>query len=78
MLRRSVDTLSGESDRCVDCGRAPLIGETLYSFGPGATVCELCTPLRDGEPAAGRPVRNSEYGNAVRVQRLTGDRLSPA
>lgn len=70
LLRKSVGTLSGDAHRCADCARAPLIGETLYRFGPAAMVCELCMPLRDGAPDASERVRNSEYGHAVRVHRL--------
>jgi hypothetical protein len=70
MLRKSVDTLAGETNRCVDCGRTPLIGETLYRFASAATVCELCKPLRGGAPESFERVRNSECGNAVRIHRL--------
>ncbi|MEY2514289.1 MAG: hypothetical protein QOJ89_1647 [bacterium] len=69
LLRKSVGALATEMHRCADCGRTPLIGETLYRFG-AATVCELCRPLRRGEPDAGERVRSSEYGHAVRVQRI--------
>jgi hypothetical protein len=71
LLRRSVDAASGELDRCVDCGRTPLIGETLYRYAADATVCELCRPLRREAPQGSELVRNSECGDAVRVQRLT-------
>jgi hypothetical protein len=70
MLRKSVDTLAGETNRCVDCGRTPLIGEKLYHFPASATVCELCKPLRGGEPESFERVRNSECGNTVRIHRL--------
>ena len=70
MLRKSVDSLAGEAHRCVDCGRSPLIGETLYRFAAAGAVCELCRPLRDGEPESRERVRNSEYGHAVRIHRL--------
>ena len=70
LLRKSVGALATDAHRCADCGRAPLIGETLYRFGADVTVCELCRPLRRGEPDDSAPVRNSEYGHAVRVQRL--------
>ena len=65
LLRRSVDRAL-----CADCGRTPLIGETLYSFAAGVRVCELCRPLRREEPVRSERVRNSEYGQTVRVQRL--------
>ena len=71
LLRKSVGALSAEPHRCVDCGRAPLVGETLYRYAAGAPVCELCRPLRRGEPEASERVRNSEYGHTVRVHRLT-------
>jgi len=70
MLRKSVAALTTEMARCADCGRAPLIGETLYRYGEGAKVCELCRPLRRAQPDGSEPVRNSEYGQAVRIHRL--------
>jgi hypothetical protein len=70
MLRTSVDTLAGEMHRCVDCGRTPLIGEKLYRFAASATVCELCKPLRGGQPDSSERVRNGEYGHAVRIHRV--------
>jgi hypothetical protein len=70
LLRKSVDTLAGDAERCADCGRTPLIGETLYRFAAGATVCELCKPLRRAAPEGSERVRNSEAGQAVRVHRL--------
>ena len=70
LLRKSVEGLSDGRHECADCGRTPLVGETLYSYETGATVCELCRPLRHGEPIASERVRHSEYGNAVRVRRV--------
>jgi hypothetical protein len=70
LLRKSVAALATDADRCADCGRSPLIGETLYRFGAGVTVCELCRPLRRGEPDGSERVRNSEYGQTVRVHRV--------
>jgi len=70
LLRKSVGALQNGRHHCVDCGRTPLIGETLYRYQAGEHVCELCRPLRRGEPVAGERVRHSEYGHAVRVHRL--------
>ncbi len=70
LLRKSVGSLAGRRDRCADCGRTPLIGETLHRYAGGSTVCELCRPLRRGEPVESERVRHSEAGLAVRVQRL--------
>jgi hypothetical protein len=70
LLRKSVGALAHGRDRCADCSRTPLVGETLYRYGGGVTVCELCRSLRRGEPAESEPVRHSEHGQAVRVHRL--------
>ncbi|MEA2194941.1 MAG: hypothetical protein QOG42_1375 [Solirubrobacteraceae bacterium] len=70
LLRKSVGSLSGGHHGCADCGRTPLVGETLYRYAAGATVCELCRPLRRDEPVESERVRHSEYGNAVRVRRV--------
>ncbi|HEV2058817.1 MAG TPA: hypothetical protein VGR11_05630 [Solirubrobacteraceae bacterium] len=70
LLRKSVGALSDARHACADCGRTPLVGETLYRFGAGSPVCELCRPLRRDEPLESERVRHSEYGNAVRVRRV--------
>ena len=70
LLRKSVGTLSDDRHHCADCGRTPLVGETLYRYAKGLTVCELCRPLRRGEPVESERVRHSESGNAVRVRRV--------
>ena len=70
LLRKSVGALTTELARCTDCGRTPLIGETLYRYAAGEPVCELCRPLRRVEPSSLERVRNGEHGHAVRVHRL--------
>jgi len=70
LLRKSVGSLTDRRDSCADCGRTPLIGETLHRYAGGTTVCELCSPLRRGEPLESERVRHSEAGLAVRVHRL--------
>ncbi len=71
LLRKSVATLTGGRDQCADCGRTPLVGETLYRYAAGSTVCELCRPLRRGEPEDSERVRNSAHGHTVRIHRLS-------
>jgi len=70
LLRKSVDALTDGRSDCVDCGRTPLVGETLYRYGAGEPVCELCRPLRRDTPSGHELVRNGEHGHAVRVHRL--------
>ena len=70
LLRRSVGTLEEERHVCADCGRTPLIGETVYRYPRGASVCELCRQLRRTEPERSLLVRHTEAGLAVRVHRM--------
>lgn len=70
LLRRSVGALAAGQARCEDCGRTPLIGETLHLYGADAAVCELCRPLRREAPQRSERVRHSEYGHAVRIRRV--------
>jgi hypothetical protein len=70
LLRKSVGSLTGRRDRCADCGRTPLVGETLHRYAGGATVCELCAPMRHGEPVESERVRHGESGLTVRVHRI--------
>jgi len=72
LLRKGVGALRDEAPRCADCGRTPLIGERLHHFEPGAVVCELCRPGRDGEPIRVERVRHAEYGQTVRRCPRTG------
>jgi hypothetical protein len=70
LLRKSVGELEQERHRCADCGRTPLVGETVYRYPRGANVCELCRPLRRTDPQHGVLVRHSEAGLTVRVHRV--------
>ncbi len=69
LLRHGVGALEEGRDRCVDCGRSPLIGENihLYDGRREGLVCELCRSLRRETPVASDIVRHSEHGNAVRL-----------
>lgn len=59
---------------CADCGRTPLIGETLHHFAGGAAVCELCRPLRPARPLRSELVHHSAYTDTVRVHRRRAGR----
>jgi hypothetical protein len=67
LLRKGVGALAAGRPRCVDCERTPLVGERVHEFEGGRLVCELCRPLRAGEPLATEVVRHSEHGHAVRL-----------
>lgn len=67
LLRKSVDLLTAGRHTCADCGRTPLVGETLHLYERGTVVCELCRALRREAPVRSMRVRHSEYGHTVRV-----------
>jgi hypothetical protein len=77
LLRKSVGTLASETERCADCGRTPLIGETLHRYAAGEIVCELCRPLRRQAPERSERVRNGEAGMAVRIHRIAAAPPAP-
>ena len=66
LLRKCVDALEDGRQSCADCGRTPLIGETLYRYAGGATVCELCRPLRRERPSHEEIVHSPEHALTVR------------
>ena len=68
LLRRGVGVLAAGRDRCVDCGRTPLVGEQVHLYDSRAhLVCELCRPLRRKSPAVTETVRHTERGHTVRL-----------
>lgn len=68
LLRRSVGSLVSGRHCCEDCGRSPLVGETVFRYGRGVVVCALCRPARRREPDATAVVQHPERGQAVRVR----------
>ena len=69
LLRRGVGVLTADRNRCVDCGRTPLVGEQVHLYDRGDVVCELCRCLRRDPPVAAERVRHSERGHGVRLAR---------
>jgi hypothetical protein len=65
LVRSSMRALAGAREGCADCRRTPLMGETVYFFGE-RMVCELCRPLRRGEPTRKQIVHSSEHELTVR------------
>ena len=68
LLRKGVGTRAEDEDRCADCGRVPLIGETVYRYERGELRCELCRPLSRREPTGSDRVHAAE--GVVRVMRV--------
>ncbi len=67
LLRRGVDELSAERERCASCHRTPLIGERVYSYSSGALLCELCKADRGEAPQWSRLVHGPEFGHTMRI-----------
>jgi hypothetical protein len=67
LLRRGVHDISDAEQRCASCHRTPLIGERVYTYTSGATLCELCRMMRSESPIASRLVHGPEFGHTMRV-----------
>lgn len=67
LLRRSVAAGPSETDRCRRCRRSPLIGERVYTYASGATVCELCRTFEAAEPEGSHLVHGPAFGNTLRI-----------
>ncbi len=67
LLRRGVDEMSAECERCDQCHRTPLVGERVYSYSAGVTLCELCRTGRHEAPAQSRLVHGPEFGHTMRL-----------
>lgn len=68
LLRKGVGTRDAEETRCVDCGRAPLIGESVATYADDRIRCELCRTVCH-EPATGeRLIKHAPDGPRSRVK----------
>ena len=67
LLRRGVDHRSTELETCAHCHRHPLIGERVYVFPTGTTLCELCKAFETGPPASWHLVHGPEFGHTMKI-----------
>jgi hypothetical protein len=67
LLRRGVDQLVAELERCHHCRRTPLVGERVYLYAGGTLLCELCRPFKQEPPAVSRLVHGPEFGHTMRI-----------
>lgn len=67
LLRRGVDDMLAECERCQRCRRTPLVGEHVYIYTSGAIVCELCRTLQSEAPIGSRMVHGPEFGHTMRI-----------
>jgi hypothetical protein len=67
LLRRGVNELSADRQSCAQCHRTPLIGERIYVYESGETLCELCRMTRRESPLESRLVHGPEFGHTMRL-----------
>jgi hypothetical protein len=67
LLRRSLRAHAHDSERCGRCHRSPLVGERVYTFASGATICELCRTLERSAPVESHTVHGPEFGHTLRI-----------
>ncbi|MGO9750927.1 MAG: hypothetical protein ACLP8S_17355 [Solirubrobacteraceae bacterium] len=67
LLRRSLDALSRACQRCGRCQRSPLIGERVYTYESGTTICELCRALERVQPVSSQVVHGPAFGQSIRI-----------
>jgi hypothetical protein len=65
LLRKGVVARDLGGIVCAECGRHPLIGETVHAYERD-TVCSLCRPRRRRPPLSSTIVRHQEHGLSVR------------
>jgi hypothetical protein len=80
LLKRGVSQLSAGCDRCAKCRRTLLVGERLYLYESGRTLCELCRPIKGESAASSRLVHGPEFGHTLRIidRRALDDRYAAA
>jgi hypothetical protein len=67
LVRRAADRRDADRDRCLGCGRTPLIGERVYLGELGDLYCELCRALEPVSLVASRIVHGPEFGHTMRL-----------
>ncbi len=70
LLRKGVTARAAGGVQCVDCGRHPLIGETVHRYESGA-VCTLCRAGHRDAPSRTELVHHVEHGVSVRRYPVT-------
>jgi hypothetical protein len=67
LLRRGVDAMTADSERCGRCRRSLLIGERVFEYPSGAALCELCANRDHTAPSASHVVHGPEFGHTLRI-----------
>jgi hypothetical protein len=67
LLRRGVGRRDAGQERCRECHRTPLVGETVYVCGHDGLLCELCRALEQDPPRESRVVHGQEFGHTMKL-----------
>ena len=67
LMKRGVDQLVADEERCGRCRRTPLIGERVYIYGSSTVLCELCRMLRRDQPDGSRLIHGPAFGHTMRI-----------
>lgn len=67
LLRRGVDERVAESERCGQCRRTPLVGESIYFYDGGTMLCELCRERESEPPVSSGLKHGPEFGHTIRI-----------
>ncbi len=67
LLRRGVNDLAADCERCGECRRTPLIGERVYGYASGLVLCELCRQITRETPVSSHIVHGPEFGHTMRI-----------
>lgn len=67
LLRRGLDDIAADCERCRRCHRSPLLGERVYVYEDEAILCELCRALNRETPISSRIVHGPEFGHTMRI-----------
>ena len=66
LLRRGMDEIVAEYERCGCCHRTPLIGERMYEYEK-LVLCELCRERREDPPTASHVIHGPAFGHTIRI-----------
>lgn len=70
LLRQGVSSRGVDEARCVDCGRVPLIGESVATYAGERIRCELCRTVSREAATGERLVKHAPDGPRSRVRVL--------
>lgn len=67
LLKRGLDGMSADSQRCGHCHRSLLVGERVYLYESGVARCELCRARERSAPSDSHTIHGPEFGHTLRV-----------